>query len=1080
MRLLYTEIHYSIREILTKEAHDYAKKGYRVFYIAPSSLSFEKERAVLEELPEEASFDITITRFAQMARYFTLNSQKNTENLDDNALTMLIYKALLQIDEKDLLLYSALKADLTFIQELLDLYKELKTSQLSVFDLVLENEAKKQDLITIFTKLDELLSQTNYTFSSKLIDFAEEIESGHLDQNLAKTVIIIDGFTRFSAEEEYLIHQLNKRCKDIIIGTYISKKAYKTNFFAGNVYEASLDFVAKLAADYQRKPEYVEGVKEYCQSFQKLSHFFEAKHDFTQLEPLLEEEDKKHISIWQNSDQKEEIENVAKDIRQKLYTGHRYKDILVLLGDVEAYQLQIGHIFDKFDIPYYFGKAETMSHHPLVQFIDSLERCKRYNWRREDLINLLKSGLFSKITENELDHFESYLDFADIHGYTKFSKDFTINSKAKQDKLKFDLKSLNQQRKLVFFPLQKLFKSQKQLGSSLIKQVMAFFSEISLAANFQKMSQGQNETILEREEQVWKTFTDILEHFYHIFSDQKMTLDEALSLIKVAMLSADYRVIPGNLDVVSVKSYDLIEPHHKAFVYAIGLTQSNFPKVVINHSLISDQERAKTNELRQAFKHFDIASEESGKKGLYTALSLFNAAQDQLILSSPLVLNEVSEEQSVYLKELLSFGVPFIEKDREPLTNLDADIGNYKSLLSKMIEINRSELDLNPDEKNFWTVMLRYLKKRLEANTLFWEQNPNHIQTKTVSEEVMNLRFPEDKPLNLSTSALTIYYENQYKYFLQYVLELQELESIHPDARHHGTYLHRVFEMVLADQSQISFDEKVDKALQVVNQEKIFKQFYQEDAEAKYSLRVLEDIVKATASVLKINQTIETLRQEERFKLPLGDKLIISGTIDRIDRLSDQSLGVVDYKSSPNKFDIEKFYNGLNSQLITYLNALQEVMKEDKSSKLFGAMYLHMQEPKMDLSHFKNVDEKLIEKVYDDLKYKGIFLETEKDKLANGLYQIKNNIFTAEELELLLAYNQNLFLKTEGAIRRGHFLINPYTEDGKTVKGDQLKAITRFESDLDLGQARHLLKLPAKEKRQGFLELMRNEQKGGL
>lgn len=34
---------------------------------------FEKERAVLETLPQEDSFAITITRFAQLARYFTSN-----------------------------------------------------------------------------------------------------------------------------------------------------------------------------------------------------------------------------------------------------------------------------------------------------------------------------------------------------------------------------------------------------------------------------------------------------------------------------------------------------------------------------------------------------------------------------------------------------------------------------------------------------------------------------------------------------------------------------------------------------------------------------------------------------------------------------------------------------------------------------------------------------------------------------------------------------------------------------------------------------------------------------------------------
>ncbi len=106
---------------------------------------------------------------------------------------------------------------------------------------------------------------------------------------------------------------------------------------------------------------------------------------------------------------KEEVEQVATAIRQHVHQGARYKDILLLLGDVDSYKLQIGKIFDKYDIPYYFGKAEEMSHHPLVHFVESLERLRRYRFRAEDLLNLLKSGLYASFSQEELDLFESYV-----------------------------------------------------------------------------------------------------------------------------------------------------------------------------------------------------------------------------------------------------------------------------------------------------------------------------------------------------------------------------------------------------------------------------------------------------------------------------------------------------------------------------------------------------------------------------------------------------------------------------------------------------------------------------------------------
>ncbi len=114
------------------------------------------------------------------------------------------------------------------------------------------------------------------------------------------------------------------------------------------------------------------------------------------------------------------MEQVATAIRQHIHQGARYKDILLLLGDVDSYKLQIGKIFDKYDIPYYFGKAEEMSHHPLVHFVESLERLRRYRFRAEDLLNLLKSGLYASISQKELDLFESYILFADMKGQAAF------------------------------------------------------------------------------------------------------------------------------------------------------------------------------------------------------------------------------------------------------------------------------------------------------------------------------------------------------------------------------------------------------------------------------------------------------------------------------------------------------------------------------------------------------------------------------------------------------------------------------------------------------------------------------------
>ena len=506
------------------------------------------------------------------------------------------------------------------------------------------------------------------------------------------------------------------------------------------------------------------------------------------------------------------------------------------------------------------------------------------------------------------------------------------------------------------------------------------------------------------------------------------------------------------------------------------MTQSHFPKVGQNKSLLSDEERSRINEATDEHRSLDIVTQSNSQRGHFVAMSLFNAASEQLVLSQPQILNETQDDMSVYLKELLDLGLPLVEKGRNRFEAKGDQIGNYKDLLSTVIALNSSHLDadLDKETQTFWSVAVRYLRKRLDKDQVLIPNVIDDVTTTKVDDQVMQLVFPREEPLKLSASALTTFYNNQYLYFLRYVLGLEELESIHPDARHHGTYLHRVFERVMGDSSSENFDDKLEKAIAQTNQEQPFEILYTEDQESRLSRQILEDIARSTASVLRDNAAVKVEREEAKFDLLLANSIKITGIIDRVDRLMDGALGVVDYKSGKNVFDIQKFYNGLSPQLVTYLEALRQTYKVD-ADQLFGAMYLHMQDPQLNLVQF-GLD-KLAAQANKELTYKGLFVASETEHLAGGNYDLQKTVtYDKEDLETLLDYNIKLFTDAAEIIRSGNFAVNPYTEDGKSVQGDQIKAITHFEADRHMGQARKLLRLPSKGKKEAYLELMTKDE----
>ena len=687
MKLLYTDIRHSLTKVLVAEAESLVAAGKRVFYIAPNSLSFEKERAVLECLENKASFAITVTRFAQMARYFVLNDVRQGQSLDDIGLGMLIYRTLTELDDGELKVYGRIKKDAQFIQQLMDLYHELQTAQMSFADLeFLEEPEKREDLVKIFTAVTAALNKGDFDSSSQIAAFAQHILAGDTDEELENLALVIDGFTRFSAEEEYLVGLLHRKGVEIVIGTYASQKAYRAAFREGNLYQASVDFLRKLAEDYQVKPDYISHA-EAEDAFGRISKVLESRYAFSELAVEVSETDRSQLQIWATMNQKEELEYVAKSIRQRVHDGVHYKDIRLLLGDVEAYQLQLKTIFDQYQIPYYLGRSESMAQHPLVQFVESLERLKRYNFQLEDLLNLLKTGLYGDLTQEELDHFEQYLRFADIKGAAKLAKDFTANSQGK-----FDLDCLNHIRRRVMTPLQDFFKSRSQTASGLLAKFTEFVQAARLPDNLTALLQGESQQEQERHEEVWKAFSHVLEQFAQVFADSKVKLDDFLALVLSGMLLSNYRTVPATVDVVKVQSYDLIEPLAAPYVYAIGLTQERFPKIAQNKSLLSDEDRARLNDATDSQAELQIASSENLKKNRYTALSLMNSATKELVLSAPALVNEVEDSMSTYLLELTAapLSLPIIVK--KPQASSD-DIGSYRALLSQIIELHQEEID---------------------------------------------------------------------------------------------------------------------------------------------------------------------------------------------------------------------------------------------------------------------------------------------------------------------------------------------------------------------------------------------------
>lgn len=147
----------------------------------------------------------------------------------------------------------------------------------------LTDEDKRTDLLLIFEKVTAYLNQGQLAQGSQLSHLIEAIENDKVSSDFNQITLVIDGFTRFSAEEERVVDLLHGKGVEIVIGAYASKKAYTSPFSEGNLYQASVKFLHHLASKYQTPAQDCSQTHEKMDSFDKASRLLESSYDFSEL-----------------------------------------------------------------------------------------------------------------------------------------------------------------------------------------------------------------------------------------------------------------------------------------------------------------------------------------------------------------------------------------------------------------------------------------------------------------------------------------------------------------------------------------------------------------------------------------------------------------------------------------------------------------------------------------------------------------------------------------------------------------------------------------------------------------------------
>lgn len=816
-----------------------------IFYLVPDHIKFESEMNVLDYLHKHPYFNdrefmgmiqLQVFSFSRLAWYFLQNSAVfNHPQLTETGLTMLVRRILADIEE-ELTIYRGESHNSGFVAKITELLMELRSGQidwedLSYLDNQLEASPREENLRLKIQDIQLIYQAFMDALIGKYIEREDIMEAliNKVNQNdMSHTYVFVEHFQRFNAQEQQLLLALMKQTKKVTVALTLDKKYTDAKPESHELFYTTGDTYYRLyqAARENGIPVLFDKVltdiqSDHCSELDQLERFWVETSQFSSVSqkgyPL---KMGGCIQIWEAENKQAEVMHTATAIRDLIADGKaRFKDILVLARNMEEYTPIIHSLFERNDIPLFVDQADTMSGHPLVEFIQALLLIRKRNWRYPDIMRLLRTELLVPQTgqnppaerteriafyqrqnqefRNQVDVTENVVLAYGYEGnqwtqrepwtYTSFELD-EMSEQTDEDKRIEEI--ANRVKEYLSGTLRTFYNQLDRAKSNAeAARVLYQFLERNgindqmLFWRDQAIEEGDLDSAREHE-QVWQTFIQLLDEFVDVLGEEEWDLDHFLTILETGFENATFSIVPPSIDQVIFSNFTSVRSGTSKVVFILGMTDTHLPSRMENDSILTDEDRAFFDAQLDPEKYLRPGTDAQLASEPFTAYLAFMAASEKLYFSYPKKNdNNGDNNLSPYIQRIADgLNVPIQKKAADVISVKDPTaqevfsfIGAPQETLSQLILVMREGIDQKQMPHEFWLQLYQYFASKYKDNFLF-----NRILYSLSRKNIPVRLEPElseqlyGKELYLSVSQLESFYLDPYSHFLEYGLRLKE------------------------------------------------------------------------------------------------------------------------------------------------------------------------------------------------------------------------------------------------------------------------------------------------------------------
>lgn len=1080
--------HRIYEEIMQRAAQE---PGRNFLIIVPDQFTMQTQKDLVIRSDRGGILNIDVLSFDRLShRILEEVGTKEMPVLDDTGKSLVLQKIAADLKEQLPAMGSLLHKQ-GYIHEVKSAISEFMQYGISTQDmdkLIASAEKrgalamKLRDLKTLYRGFQDYIRDHFITTEETLDVLRRSLVKSKI---LPDSVVVFDGFTGFTPIQNRLIQELMRVCEETIVTVTIGEEEdpYQMDgeqklFHLSKKTVADLVKLAAEAEVTRGEDVFVKGGPNRFTEAPALCYLEQNMFRY-QYEPYTEKQCE--IRMFEALSPREEVHQTALYIRKLIREeGLTYRDIAVVIGDLEGYASYVETEFGQLEIPCFLDRTRGIVLNPMIEYIKSALQLYIRDFSYDTVFHFLRSGM-ADISREEIDELENYVIRTGARGYRTYSRLFTRKTEEMQqgsgqedtERAEETMERLNRIRQQFADTVEILHMAPRAKAGEYVDHLYDFLEQNQVQQkllNYQQRFEQEGDLAKAREyAQIYRLVMDLLDQIYELLGEEEISLQEFADILEAGFGEITVGTIPQNVDRIVVGDMERTRLKQVKVLFFLGVNDGNIPKNASKGGIISDMDREFL--IESGTEMAPSPRQQMYIQRLYLYLNMTKPSE-RLYLSYAKVNSDGKGIRPSYLIDTVRKLFPQLAveypQNRSRLEQIEGRQEGARYLAEELREY--ADGTLREEERQDFYLMYRAYEADPEGRDRLTAAAFRRYKESGLSRIVARALY--GRQLENSVSRLETYAACACRHFLQYGLSLQEREEFGFEVSDMGNVYHAVLENFagkLAESGRTWWDFDENFATQAIKEAvEGYAATYGEtvlysSARNEYAITRMSRILTRTVLTLQQHLKQGSFQPDDyelsfRFAEDLDsihvdlseeEKMHLQGRIDRIDVSEDAEhvyVKVIDYKSGNKKFDLAALYYGLQLQLVVYMNAAMELESRkhpDKEIVPAALLYYHIDDPtietpveltqeqineeiltKLRMNGVVNSDPAVVERLDRFLQDKSKVIPVEKKK--DGSFSARSGILSREELHVVSAYVDTKIRQIGREILDGKIAANPY------------------------------------------------------